>query len=92
MNWLRKLFRVFGLEHSPKARRIVVGVIGGTVILIGVALLVTPGPASLVIPLGLLILGTEFAWARHVLHRGKRVVEKARRGKWRQADESVHDS
>lgn len=46
------------------ARRIVVGVIGGSVLLIGVAMVVLPGPAILVVPLGLGILGLEFAWAR----------------------------
>ncbi|MEP6603485.1 MAG: PGPGW domain-containing protein [Spartobacteria bacterium] len=60
-------------------------VIGGTIVLFGIALLALPGPGSLVIPLGLVILASEFAWARHVLHRGKTAVEKARRGKWREA-------
>jgi len=46
------------------ARRIAVAVVGGTVLAIGVALLVLPGPAFVVIPLGLAILGAEFAWAR----------------------------
>lgn len=46
------------------ARRIVVGVIGGSVLLIGVLMVVLPGPAILVVPLGLGILGLEFAWAR----------------------------
>jgi len=51
------------------ARRIAVAVVGGTVLAIGVALLVLPGPALVVIPLGLAILGAEFAWARHWLRR-----------------------
>jgi len=51
------------------ARRIAVGVVGGTVLLIGIALLVLPGPAFVVIPVGLAILGAEFAWARHWLRR-----------------------
>lgn len=46
------------------ARRIVVGVIGGSVVLIGIAMIVLPGPAIVVVPLGLGILGLEFAWAR----------------------------
>lgn len=46
------------------AKRIVVAIIGGTVLLCGIALLVLPGPAFIVIPLGLAILATEFAWAR----------------------------
>jgi len=51
------------------ARRIAVAVVGGTVLVIGVALLVLPGPAFVVIPLGLAILGAEFAWARHWLRK-----------------------
>lgn len=85
MAWVRKVLDAIGLKNSPIARKIVVGVIGGTIVLVGVVLLVTPGPATVVIPIGLLILASEFAWARHVLRRGKRVVEKARRGKWREA-------
>jgi tellurite resistance protein TerC len=51
------------------ARRIAVTVIGSTVLLVGIVLLVTPGPAFLVIPLGLGILAIEFAWARRWLRR-----------------------
>lgn len=58
--------------HTYKvARRIVVAVVGVTVLLIGVALLVLPGPAFVVIPTGLAILGLEFAWARRWLNRVK---------------------
>lgn len=53
------------------ARRIAVAVIGGTVCLIGMAMIVLPGPALVVIPLGLGILGLEFAWARRWLRRAK---------------------
>ena len=89
MRWLRKLLGALGLKHSPVARKIVVGVIGGTIVLIGILLLVTPGPAIIVIPVGLFILASEFAWARHILRRGKRAVKNARHGKWRQAIESI---
>ena len=43
--------------------------IGGTVLLIGLALLVLPGPGLLVIAGGLAILATEFIWARRALRR-----------------------
>lgn len=46
------------------ARRIAVFVVGSTVVLIGIVMLVTPGPGLIVIPIGLAILGIEFAWAR----------------------------
>jgi tellurite resistance protein TerC len=51
------------------ARRIVIGVVGGTLVLIGTIMIVTPGPALVVIPVGLAILSIEFAWARHWLKK-----------------------
>ena len=56
------------------ARRLVVAVIGLTVVILGLIMLVTPGPAMVVIPAGLMILATEFAWARHLLKRVRREV------------------
>ena len=53
----------------PWARRIVVAVIGGTIVVVGVAMVVLPGPAIVVIPLGLGVLGLEFAGARHWLRQ-----------------------
>lgn len=51
------------------ARRIVVTLVGSTVLIIGVIMIITPGPALVFIPLGLTILGLEFAWARVWLRR-----------------------
>jgi tellurite resistance protein TerC len=51
------------------ARRIVVAMIGGTILLIGIAMVILPGPAIIVIPVGLGVLGLEFAFARHWLRR-----------------------
>ena len=45
------------------ARKVGIGVAGSTVLLVGVAMIVLPGPAILVIPLGLNILSKEFSWA-----------------------------
>ena len=53
------------------ARRIVVAVVGFTVLLFGIALIVLPGPAFIVIPLGLAILATEFMWARSLLQKAR---------------------
>jgi hypothetical protein len=44
-------------------------VFGGTVLLLGVAMLVLPGPGLSVAPAGLAILATEFIWARRLLAR-----------------------
>jgi len=49
-------------------------VVGATILLIGVALLVLPGPAFVVIPVGLAILATEYAWARRWLRKARRIA------------------
>ena len=46
------------------AKKVLIAIVGGLVLLIGIALLVLPGPAFLVIPAGLAILATEFEFAR----------------------------
>jgi uncharacterized protein (TIGR02611 family) len=56
------------------ARKVVVLIVGVTVLLAGVALLALPGPGLIVIIVGLLILSTEFAWAERGLDYA---VEKA---------------
>jgi tellurite resistance protein TerC len=60
--------RAFHITYKA-ARRIVVGLVGLTVLIIGVVMIVTPGPALVVIPVGLAILSIEFAWARAWLRR-----------------------
>ena len=52
-------------------RRIVVTVVGGTVLVLGIALIVLPGPAFILIPAGLAILAVEFAWARRWLRSAR---------------------
>jgi len=61
------------------ARKVVVAVIGATVLAFGVALIVLPGPAVVVIPVGLAIMGTEFLWARRLLQRLRAEAHRARR-------------
>lgn len=62
-------------------RKILVTVVGGTILVFGLALLVLPGPAFVVIPIGLAVLATEFVWARRWLRRARGMVNrrKARR-------------
>ena len=56
------------------ARRIVITVVGVTVLIIGVIMIVTPGPALVLIPVGLAILSIEFAWARAWLKRLREAI------------------
>jgi uncharacterized protein (TIGR02611 family) len=60
-------------------KRIVVTTLGLTVLLLGIVMIVTPGPAVVVIPAGLAILAVEFAWARRWLRRSKALARLAMR-------------
>lgn len=53
-------------------KRIVILLIGTSVVIVGIIMIFTPGPAIVVIPAGLAILATEFVWARRVLKYFKR--------------------
>jgi len=54
-----------------KGKCIIVAGVGGTVLAAGLALVVLPGPAFIVIPAGLAILAMEFAWARRWLRKAR---------------------
>ncbi len=51
------------------ARRVIVTVVGFTLLIGGVVMIVTPGPGLLVIIVGLTVLAAEFVWARRLLKR-----------------------
>lgn len=57
-------------------RRIVVALVGCSVLVLGVIMLVTPGPALLVIPIGLTILAVEFVWARRWLKKLRLMISR----------------
>ncbi|MFN0052729.1 MAG: PGPGW domain-containing protein [Planctomycetales bacterium] len=57
-------------------RRVLVFILGMSVLLVGVVMIVTPGPAFIVIPLGLAILATEFIWAKRTLDRLKERLKR----------------
>ncbi len=54
-----------------QAKRVIKIVIGFTILLLGGAMLLLPGPGVLIIVLGLAILGTEYVWARRLMKRVK---------------------
>jgi uncharacterized protein (TIGR02611 family) len=64
------------LKSLKQVKRLIVAVIGFTILAIGIAMIVLPGPAILVIPLGLSILATEFVWAKKVLEKIKAKLKK----------------
>ena len=64
---------------------------GMLVVLLGVVMLVTPGPGLLVIPLGLAILAVEFAWARLWLRRVRESISnQAARNHAERAEQHRH--
>jgi uncharacterized protein (TIGR02611 family) len=67
--------------HARRSRfyRIGFTIVGATVTLAGIAMLVTPGPAFVVIPIGLAMLALEFAWAERLLDRALDQAEIASR-------------
>ena len=89
-SWLAKFLSLQWLPDIRWLRRVIVAVIGFTVLLIGVAMMVLPGPAVVVIPLGLAILATEFVWARRVLKKAKDYYEKGKK-KLKKAKEKLAD-
>jgi len=58
-------------DTVQQAKRLVKIVIGFTLLLLGVIMLVTPGPGWVAIGLGLALLAAEFVWARRLLNRLK---------------------
>lgn len=63
------------LRHT---KRVIISVVGFTVLFIGITMIALPGPAIIVIPLGLAILAGEFVWAKRLLDRVKSDVKSAR--------------
>lgn len=64
--------------NLKQIKRIVVAVIGFTILAIGILLIVFPGPAFIVIPIGLSILATEFIWAKRLLENVKKGIQKTK--------------
>jgi len=86
-SWMKRLFSVWNLENIKIVKRVIVSVVGTTVLLIGVAFLILPGPAFIVIPVGLAILATEYAWARRWLKKVRRMASDVVGGRSRTAPE-----
>jgi len=60
-------------------KKIIIAITGGTVLLVGIAMIVLPGPALIVIPAGLAILATEFLWARRALKKCQSIATHSAR-------------
>jgi Flp pilus assembly protein TadB len=68
-----KLSIMLGLKQ---VKRLIILIVGVTLLLIGLALLILPGPGILVIILGLIILAVEFIWAKMLLKKAKQYAKE----------------
>ena len=65
--------------HRDRSRvvRILWALVGFTLLLAGIAMMIAPGPAFVVIPIGLAILSLEFRWAENMLEKSLEQADKA---------------
>ncbi len=61
------------LKRIKFIRKLIIATVGFTVLIIGLAMIILPGPSFIVIPVGLAILATEFIWARTLLNKVKTI-------------------
>ncbi|MFO1511656.1 MAG: PGPGW domain-containing protein [Verrucomicrobiota bacterium] len=60
-------------------KKFFIALIGGTVLLLGLVMIVLPGPGLPIAAAGLAILATEFFWAQHAWRKAKGVLARVRR-------------
>ena len=66
------------VRADPRSRlilRIVVGVVGLIIVVIGLIMVPFPGPGWAVVFLGLVVWATEFVWAERLLQRARHTLE-----------------
>jgi uncharacterized protein (TIGR02611 family) len=78
---IKRFFGRWKVDNIKVVRRVIVSLVGATVVLIGITLLALPGPAFVVIPVGLAILATEYAWARRWLRKVRRIASEVVSGR-----------
>ncbi len=78
MSPLKNDIRRLAIASYRQARKAVILLIGSSVLVVGAAMILLPGPAIIVIPLGLAILSVEFAWARRWLKKMRTKIDEAR--------------
>lgn len=76
---LAQLARRAQAAAARRFRRTAVAVAGSTLVLVGLVLLVLPGPGLLLFTAGLALLATEYAWAQRWLASIRRYAQRATR-------------
>ena len=64
-------------QQHGRVYRVLYTVTGAILVVAGIAMLVLPGPAFVVIPIGLAMLAMEFAWAENALEKALVQADKA---------------
>ncbi|MCG9696805.1 PGPGW domain-containing protein [Shewanella sp. Isolate11] len=60
-------------------RKTTITLVGGIVTILGLLLIVMPGPAWLLLPIGLAILSLEYPWARKWLKKSQAYMSRSAR-------------
>jgi uncharacterized protein (TIGR02611 family) len=71
----------FFLKSLRQVKRVIIGVVGFTVLAIGLVMIVLPGPAFIVIPVALGILATEFVWAKKLIQKVRSKIPQKKKTK-----------
>jgi len=77
------------IKTLQQAKRVLKIVFGFTLLVLGLAMFVTPGPGWLTIFLGLGVLAAEFVWARRLLDRLKQEGTRLRDAVFSRADRAA---
>lgn len=75
LSFLKTLTSRFTVDTLHQAVRAIRVVFGFTLLGVGIAMAVLPGPAIIVIPLALAVLASEFVWARKLLKKFNSTVK-----------------
>jgi uncharacterized protein (TIGR02611 family) len=73
-----------------QVKKLVVAVVGFTLLIAGIAMILLPGPAFIFIPAGLAILATEFLWAKKLLQKVKEKLRRDKESKEKQSENEGH--
>jgi uncharacterized protein (TIGR02611 family) len=76
--WVWFPFRVTLRFVMRNGKRIAVSVAGLVLLLLGLVMMVLPGPGVLFVIAGLAVLATEYVWAQRMLNFAKRKAERAK--------------
>jgi len=73
-----------------QVKKLVVAVVGFTMLIAGIAMILLPGPAFIFIPAGLAILATEFLWAKKLLQKVREKLRRDKESKEKQSENEDH--